>query len=135
MSDENKAVVRRHLEEGWGAGNLAVLDAIIGPQAVHEYFRDYPPGPEGFRQAIIGPRRTFPDLRIVIEAMVAEGEMVATRYVWHGMDTGGFPGMPPTGRRVVVPATDFDCVVNGRIVAHWTVLDELGLRQQLGMQA
>jgi len=78
--EANKAVVRRFLEDGWSKGNLAVVHDVIGPTAVHPYFREYPPGPEGFRQSIIGPRTTFPDLQLSIDAMIAEGDTVTTRY-------------------------------------------------------
>lgn len=136
MSTEaNKAVVRRFLEQGWGEGDLAVVDALIAPTAVHPYYREYPPGPEGFRQSILAPRRTLPDLRIVIDDLFAEGDRVVTRYTWHGTDRGGWPGMSPTGTRVTTTGMDIYRVADGQIVEHWTVLDELALRQQLGLVA
>ncbi len=129
----NKAIVRRHLEEGWSEGNLAVMDEIVAPTAIHDYYRHYPPGPEGFKEAIIGPRTTFPDLRLTIHEMIAEGDMVVTRYTWHGTDRGGFPGAQPTGTQIEITGMDMDRLTNGQIILHWTIIDELALRQRLGL--
>ncbi len=132
-SETNKAVVRRFLEEGWSRGDLAVVDEVIAPGAVHPYYREYPPGPEGFRQSIIGPRTTLPDLHLVIDDMIAEGDKVVTRYTWHGTDTGGWPSAQPTGKRIAIIGMDMDRLADGKIVEHWTVIDELALRQLLGL--
>ncbi len=70
---ENKAIVRRYLEQAWGAGDLAVVDELIAPSAVHEFFRNCPSGPAGFRQSIRGPRTTFPDLRVEIPTSLRRG--------------------------------------------------------------
>lgn len=134
-TETNKGVVRRFLEEGWGAGDLAVVDELIAPTAVHPYYREYPPGPEGFKHSILGPRRTLPDLRVVVEDLVAEGDRVVARYTWHGTDRGGWPETPPTGKRVTTIGMDIYRVADGQIVEYWTVLDELALRQQLGLIA
>lgn len=131
--EENKTLVRRYYDEAWSGGNLAVVDELIAPDAVHPHYRDYPPGPEGFKQAIIGPQRTFPDLRLVIRHLIAEGDLVTTHYVWSGTDLGGFPGASPTGKRVEIPGINIDRVADGKIAAHWTVIDELALRQVLGL--
>ncbi len=127
-TDENKAIVRRYLEEAWGAGNLAVVDELIAPDTVHEYFREYPPGPEGFKLSISGPRATFPDLRVEITDIVAEGDTVMARYLWHGTDTGGFPGHIATGRTITIPGMDLYRIADGTIVGYRTVIDELALR-------
>ncbi len=133
--EDNKAVVRRYLEDGWGKGDLMVLDELIAPVAVHPYYREYPAGAEGFKEAIAGPRRTLPDLHITVDDLVAEGDRVVARYIWDGTDLGGWPGMPPTGKRVKTTGVDIYRVIDGKIVECWTVLDELALRQQLGLVA
>jgi len=54
-------------------------------------------------------------------------------YTWRGTDTGGFPGAHPTGKRIEIIGMDMDRLAGGKIIAHWTVIDELALRQLLGL--
>jgi predicted ester cyclase len=42
-------------------------------------------------------------------------------------------GIPPTGRRVAIEVIDIVRVVDGRVVEHWNVADNLGLLQQRGV--
>jgi predicted ester cyclase len=42
-------------------------------------------------------------------------------------------GIPPTGRRVAIEVIDIVRVVDGRVVEHWNVVDNLGLLQQFGV--
>ena len=41
-------------------------------------------------------------------------------------------GIPATGKTVAVPGVEIDRVVNGQIIEHWLVVDQMGLLQQLG---
>ena len=87
--EDPKAVVRRELEELYGAGNLEVADEIVAAD-----FVGYDPalpepirGPAGVKDAVTGYRTAFPDLRLTIEAQFSEGDLVATR--WKATDAPG----------------------------------------------
>ena len=62
-----------------------------------------------------------------------EGDTAAARFTITGTDTGGFMGMPPTGKSVTVTGMDFMRFRDGKIVEHWGEMDMLGLLQQLGV--
>jgi predicted ester cyclase len=74
----------------------------------------------------------FPDVFHEIEDVVGDAERVAVRFVLHGTHRGPFFGLPPTERKIAVPATAILRVVNGRVTELRAVFDQLGLLQQLG---
>ena len=90
------------------------------------------PGPEGTKQAIAMYRAAFPDLRIKIEAQVAEGDLVVTRWTSTGTQDGDMPGLPASHNKVKVTGIGMDRVENGKIVEGWNNWDTLGMMQQLG---
>jgi predicted ester cyclase len=131
---ENKALFQRmiHLMVN---GDLNTVDQIITPNWV-----DHTPplpsplqGYEGFKQLAMLFRSAFPDMRIEIEDILAEGDKVAARMRLRGRNTGSFQGMPPTGKAVDVTATGIFRVVDGKATDNWVTLDALGLLQQLGV--
>jgi steroid delta-isomerase-like uncharacterized protein len=135
MSEQNKALTRRAVEEVWNRGNYAVVDELVaGDFVVHattltEEIR----GPEGVRRYFGALRAGFPDLHVAIEDQIAEGDRVVTRWTARGTHTGAFQGISPTGARVRVTGIDIDRIADGKFVECWTSLDELGLLQQLGV--
>jgi C-1 hydroxylase len=80
-------------------------------------------------------RRAFPDGRMTIEDMVAEGDRVATRKTFRGTHRGELMGIPPSGKAVAIGLMDFVRLVDGKVVESWNAADDLGLLQQLGVLA
>ena len=131
--EENKALVRRFVEEGFGQGNLGVIDEVLAPDYVeHNAPPGFDQGIAGVRQALPMFRSAFPDIQITYERQIAEGDWVAGHYTLRGTHQGAFMGLPPTGRRVVVRGMDLIRCANGKIVERWYVDDSLGMMQQLG---
>ena len=63
MSEHNKAIIQRLVEEVWTQGNLDVLDEIIHPKAQPPHGPwDLPVGPEGFKQLVGMVRTSVPNL-------------------------------------------------------------------------
>ncbi len=131
--EENKAVVRRFVEEVQNRGNLAALDELCGAGFVnHSAPPGVPPTREGLEQLTALFRQAFPDGQMAIEEMLAEADRVATRKTFRGTHQGDLMGLPPTGRRVEIGLIDIVRVVDGRVVEHWNAVDNLGMMQQLG---
>ncbi len=78
-------------------------------------------------------RQAFPDSYFTVEDMIAEGDKVATRKTFHGTHQGEFMGIPPTGQQVSIGLIDIVRIVDGRVVEHWAMGDNLGMMQQLGV--
>jgi steroid delta-isomerase-like uncharacterized protein len=134
LVEQNKATARRWSEELWGRGNLAIADEIIAPDYVrHDPGDPFPArGPEDVKRIVTMLRTMLPDLNIEIEAMVAEGDMVVTRYTATATDTIGYMAMAPTGKKIHTTAMQFFRFENGKVVESWAVRDDLGTLRQLG---
>lgn len=134
MSEQNKAIVRRLYEEIWDKGNLAVLDELQAVDAVdHNRPPGLPPGREGVKQFFRMYLAAFPDVRMVIEDQVAEGDRVVTRWTATGTHKGELMGIPPTGKQVRVSGIDINRLEGGKIIESWGSSDQLGMMQQLGV--
>ena len=134
MSEENKALLRRFIEEVANKGNLAVIDEIISADVVdHNPQPGQPSGREGVKQNFNMFRTAFPDLHITIDDMVAEGDKVAARMTMRGTHRGELMGIPPTGKQVVFSSIEIDRFSGGQCVDHWEQADIMGLMQQLGV--
>jgi steroid delta-isomerase-like uncharacterized protein len=133
-AEENKAFVRRFIEEAWDRGNLSVVDEVVAEDfAYHGSPPGIPATREGFRQVIALSREAFPDLSLEIEDVVAEGDRVAVRYTMRGTHPGDLMGIPPSGEQVSVPGIVILRVADGKLTDRWENADELGMMQQLGV--
>src|SRR5262245_3265213 len=132
--EQNKATIRRWSEELWGRGNLAVADEIIAADYLrHDPGDPFPArGPEDVKRIVTMLRAMLPDFRIEVEAIVAEGDMVVSRYTAMATDTKGYMGMPPTGKTIRTSAIQMFRFANGKIVESWAARDDLGTLRQLG---
>jgi predicted ester cyclase len=112
-----------------------VADEIVAPSyRLHSPTRPEPfDGPEGFKEFVAGLRRGFPDLDVVIDQTVAEGDLVSIRSHVTGTHLGAYRGIPPTGRRIHQTQMLMFCVADGRIQEAWQEIDGIGIMQQLGV--
>jgi steroid delta-isomerase-like uncharacterized protein len=133
-AEENKALVRRFVDEVQSAGNTDAIDEICSPEFVnHSAPPGVPSNCEGVKQLTAMFRQAFPDSYFTVEDMMAEGDKVATRKTFHGTHQDEFMGIPPTGRRVNMGLIDIVRIADGRVVEHWSMGDNLGMMQQLGV--
>ena len=136
MSAENKAVVRRFVEEVQNNHDIDAVDELFSPDMVNHTPMPVPGienTNEGFKQFFSAMLAAFPDAHFTIHDQVAEGDTVVTRKTFHGTNEGEFMGMPATGRQVSMDIIDIWRVADGRLTEHWGVLDQLGTMQQLGV--
>jgi predicted ester cyclase len=131
--EENKRVVRRFFAELFGAGNLHLLDELVAPHAVHAASTSgWEPGREGFRHHVIWFQNAYPDRRLTVDELIAEGEHVVAFWTMRGTHQGEFWGVQPTGRHVVLKAVSRLRVVNGQVCEFQVHPDRLGMLLQLG---
>ena len=135
-AEENKAVVRREMEEFFNhTGNLDVADEIIASNYVsYEPTSGEVRGIEGAKQFAATYREAFPDLQNTIEDMVAEGDKVVVRFRARGTHQGETEAFgPPTGKWMEMTGITIKRLSEGKIVEAWTNFDALGMMQQLGL--
>ncbi len=128
---DNLERARRLYEEGLGRGNVSVVDELVA-----EDFRDPRRGSRGragMERVFTDLWRSYPDLGVSIEGQEAEGDLVRTRVVLSGTDTGGVLWYPPTGRRATFAAEFVDRFSGGRLVEHTGEADTEDVLRQLGL--
>ena len=77
--------------------------------------------------------RSFPDLNIQVEELIAEGDKVVARVVFQGTHPADFQGMPATSKRIEMQVIDILRIEDGKIVERRGLGDQMGLMQQLGV--
>ncbi len=88
-------------------------------------------GIEGLKEELGYILRAFPDLRITVEDVVAEGDRVVARITYWGTQRERFAGIPAGGRRMQVCGVDIHRVARGRIAETWSMFDMAAAAQQL----
>ena len=137
MSEGNKFVFRRSFEELWNKGNLSLADELFDPNYAHHdpSTPDVGRGPEGEKKRVALYRTAFPDLRLTIEDVIAEGQTVMARWSCRGTHKGDLSGIAPTGKQVTISGVSVARFTNGKMVEGWVNWDALGLMRQLGVVA
>jgi predicted ester cyclase len=124
MSEANKAVVRRLVDEVLNGGNLDVIDELYALTYAIEA-----------KEWIAPFRASFPDTHMEIVDLVAEGDTVVGRFTCSATHTGEWFGHPPTGRRFeLIDEVSFYRFHAGRIVEAWGIEDNLVRLEQLGLR-
>jgi len=135
MTEQNKTAVRRLFDELWNKGNLPVADELIAPTYTpHDTSTpDVGRGPEGEKKRVTHYRTAFPDMRLTIEDIIAEGETVIARWSCRGQHKGELNGIAPTGKQVAMTGVSIMRFAGGKMVEGHVNWDALGLMQQLGV--
>jgi len=135
VSEENKAVLRRWIE-AYNERDLEAEAEVLAPGFVAHVSGAPAPldleGLEAWRQFSGSFAEAFPDIRLTIQDIAAEGDTVAARVAFRGTHRGEFQGIPPTDKEVSFSSMEFNRVVGGKVEEHWVELDVFGLMQQLG---
>jgi steroid delta-isomerase-like uncharacterized protein len=135
-ASDNAAVVRRWFEEVWNRGREEAIDELFDEEGVAHGLADEAGSPlrgaAGFKPFFRRFREAFPEMEVVVEDTVAEGDKVAARCTVRGRHRGDSLGFKATDSPV-----EFDgiCIVrvrDGKIVEAWYNFDFMSMFQQLG---
>lgn len=126
----NAEVARRFYEE-FHAGNVAIAQEIIAPEAVF-HMAGGDDDLEASKQTVTEIQAAFTGLEWPVEDTVVDGDTVAVRWTFRGTHEGEFGGIPPSGNRVEVSGITILRIGDGRIVEGWIEFDSLSFLQQLG---
>jgi predicted ester cyclase len=133
-TEENKALSRRVIEEIFNKQNPSLADELIDTNFVDHGIAGMGfKGPEGFKQFVTTFITGFPDIRLTIDDMVAEGDKVALRLTARGTHKGDFVGIAPTGKQITASGIVIHRIADNKVVEGWLVNDVLGIMQQLGV--
>jgi steroid delta-isomerase-like uncharacterized protein len=132
MSEQHKALVRRYLERTINEGDATAIDELTSADYVGHMSGVPPFDRATHKQLLAAFRAAFPDQRVAIEDLIAEGDKVVNRATYSGTHRGEFQGIAPTGKRFTIAGINVSRIADGKVVEDWTVLDMLGMLQQLG---
>ena len=130
-AEENKALVRRFVEEVFEKGRPDAVDELVADDFVPHTWASVE-GREGLKRAMERVSKGLSDNRFSIEDMIAEGDRVAVRLTASARHVGDFMGLPPSGRSYTIGEIHIFRIRDGMIVEHWHQFDQLGLMRQLG---
>lgn len=129
----NHHLLKRVAEEVFNRRDLDAVDELF----TDDYVLHDPASPEeirgrsGFKAYVRRFHDAFPDLEVEQVDQLVDGDRVATRFVIRGTHEGELAGVAPTGSTVTVDGTIISRIDGDRIAEEWTVVDVLGLLQQL----
>jgi len=132
VQDQNKAVARRVFDEIFNQGKYEVANEIYAPDFVnHGFSTDI--GLKEDQAAARGWREAMPDIKVKVQMMMTDGDLVAVLWTAEGTNTGQGNGLPATGKKVKGRGITIWRIVNGKIQEEWSEFDELRLMKQLGL--
>jgi steroid delta-isomerase-like uncharacterized protein len=136
MSEENKAIVRRWFEEVWNKGRAEAIDEMFAVDGVIHGLSDDPEnpmrGPVDFKPFHTTFRGAFPNVDVVVEDLIAEGDKVAVRCSVRGKHTGDHLGVTASNVPVEFDGIAIVRIEDGKIVEAWNNFDFLKMNKQIG---
>lgn len=98
---------------------------------IHGFPPNLPTNKEGFKQFIYLLWKGFPDIRIIFEDIIIEGNKVACRYHLNGTHKGVFMDLQPTGIHFRVNGMTVFSFRDRKCIERWNLVDMISLRGQL----
>ena len=124
--EENKAIARRFFEE---LGNPDMLDEIVADDYVENRQQQ---DRETLKQNIARHLIGLPDMRHVVEDIIAEGDKVVVCFKGTATHTGEWWGIPATGKEVEWRGMSRLRIVDGKIADQRVCWNVFWMHQQIG---
>jgi len=134
MPEDNATIARRWYQEVWDLGHIEAADDMASPDCklYGHAPGNAPVGLQEFKEFAHSIRAAFPDVKIIVEQTVSEGDRCVVRWRSEMTHMGVFMGAAPTRQRVTVHGMSLIRFENGKIVEGWDNWDQLGLLTQIG---
>ena len=117
VEEQNKELVRRYAEAEDNGTLLDIIDEIVSPDVINHFPNGYTKkGIDYIKKSNPQFYKAFPDMKHTIEFQIAEGDLVATRYIWRGTHKGNWMGIEPTGKEVTFTILNVSRIRDGKRV-------------------
>ncbi|MEO7117689.1 MAG: ester cyclase [Candidatus Limnocylindrales bacterium] len=132
--EQNKAIVRRFVDEIFVGGSEAAVDELLTD--------DFTPytwpsagkgdGKADLKAAIGRTSAALTDVEMTIDDLIAEGDKVAVRLTSKATQVGEFMRMPGSGKSYEIGEIHIFTIRDGKVCEHWHQADFMGMMKQLG---
>jgi steroid delta-isomerase-like uncharacterized protein len=134
--ERNKAIALRVFEEIFNQGKFSVAEEIYAPDfknhGLDDRLVDHYVDLKADQDAVHSEKKAFPDLKMTVTKMVAEGDLVAVHWIFQGTHThDGYAGLPATGTKVTMTGITIWRIVDGKITDEWSSFNEMGAYAQV----
>jgi steroid delta-isomerase-like uncharacterized protein len=133
MSEQNKSLIRRFTDEIWNKKDSSKLGDFLAPNCSMQTPDGTLRGVNDYKQLHETYIRAFPDCKLTIDEVIAEGDMVAARYTFTGTHKGELRGVAPTGKHLNETGMLICRIANGKVTEETTIWDRLALLEKLGV--
>jgi steroid delta-isomerase-like uncharacterized protein len=134
--EENKGLIRRWFEEVWNKGRADAIAEMLAEDAVVHGLSDDAAkplrGPEGFLPFHTQFREAFPNIEVVVEDTIAEGDKVVARCSVRGKYSGDSLGFKASGSQAEFDGIAIARLKDGKFVESWNNFDFMKMYRQLG---
>ncbi|UCE96925.1 MAG: ester cyclase [Candidatus Bathyarchaeota archaeon] len=130
--EDNKAIIRKVID-AVNNQDLALLDELIAPDFVYHRPTQQIQGLDVMKQGVMEELRSFPDLHVNIEDIMAEGEKVCVRLTETATHKAPFRGLAPSGQKLTYTVMTIWRIAEGKVVEGWGVYDQMDFFKQLGV--
>lgn len=137
MSEKDlKRLARQHIDLVWNKGHLALAEQLHSPDFIYKSaFTAQPLNNAGYRQLVQGIRSAMPDLEVVVEECIREGNKVFTWSTLLGSISRPAFGYPASEKILSLSAMGFWVFSStGEILELCTMFDMESFRAQMGLQ-
>ena len=130
----NMKMIERLPLEVLNKGSVELINEILSVDYVdHAAQPGTPKTRDGFKQTVLALRTAFPGPSTTRSMTTTEsGDRIVHRLTASGTMKGDFQGMTASGKRATWTEIHIGRVANGRLIEHWSVIDQLGMLVQLG---
>ncbi len=132
MSEQNKAVVRRIVEDHWNKKNPSLIGELFAANCALHTPDGALQGQDGARQLYNAYATAFPDFRVKTDDMLADGNKVVVRYTFAGTHKGPLASIPASGKQANVQGIAIFNLAGGKADEVRFVWDKFALMQQIG---
>jgi len=117
----NKETLRLLTLELWGMRDESAIDRFFAPDYV-QHSAQAAPGREGVRGFFRAMTRAFPDLKVTLDHLYAEGDRAFAFMTWTGTHKEPLFDLPATNAVTTFRTAEIHRFRNGQIAEHWDVV-------------
>ncbi len=128
-----KRIARSITEDIYSQGKMELFDQHFSPRYVYHDPIAGDLDVNGEKNFVRMLRGGMPDLNVVVQSVIAEGDVVCVRWTARGTHRGELFGAPPSGRPVSMTGIDIVRFEGEKVAEVWTEGNALGFMQQIGL--